>query len=267
MTLPDASYPALGAPEQAFVQRFTAWELLHHQRGPGRSYPYAWRLPDLARQLGRNRLMQAQFALALDLYTLGRFEEALATLPEADDREETTVLRRRVLLILGHKEPGEGEIGIPLAERAYLAYLKDLPESWNATGHGDLSETNRLWFTVLETWSQARQGKPVSLSASHRALARLRILAPTLAAQAEAVHGEAVYWLGPRWASVWLDHALDQVELFSQHHLKARLLGLKARALEAAGELGEESRFRKLAQALAARQGARLYQQRFIDPA
>jgi hypothetical protein len=103
------------------------------------------------------------------------------------------------------------------------------------------------------------------MAASHQALARLRLLHPTLAAQAAAVLAETIYCMGPRWAPVWLDHALDQVDLFSQHHLKARLLGLKARALEAAGELGEGARFRKQAKALAERQGARLYLGLFID--
>jgi hypothetical protein len=209
--------------------------------------------------------------LALDLYTLGRFEEALAALPEAGEGDETTTLQRRIHLTLGHKEPEAGESRIPLLEQTYLAYLQDLPQTWTDPDHGEpdrneLGEADRHWLTVLRTWSRARQGLPVSLAASHLALARLRGLAPALAAQAEAVHGEAIYWLGPRWSPVWLDHALDQVELFSQHHLKARLLGLKARALDAAGELGEGARFRKLAQALATRQGARLYQQRFIDP-
>ena len=265
MKPPDPSNPILRPPEQAFAQRFTSWEILHHQQGPGRSYPYAWRLPELARPLGRTHRIQAHFALALDLYTLGRFEEALAALPEADDWEETTVLRRRLHLLLGHREPGEDEVGIPLGEQAYLAYLQDLPEAWKAPDLSDMGEVDRPWLTVLRIWSLARQGQPVSLTASHLALARLRGLAPTLAAQAEAVHAEAAYWLGPRWAPVWLDHALDQVELFSQHHLKPRLLGLKARALEASGKLREGARFRKLAQTLAKRQGALLHQRLFID--
>lgn len=259
--------PVLISPNQSFAQRFSLWAQLHQQQGPGRSYPYAWRLPELARTLGRIPLRQARFALALDLYTLGRFDESLAALPEAGEMDAATMLRRRLHLLLGHGEPGEEGAGMPLREHAYLAYLRDLPVAWSSPGHEDINEADRHWLTVLVTWSRARRGEPVSLAAGHRALARLRSLVPSLAAQAEAVHGEAVYWLGPRWAPVWLDHALDQVELFGQHHLKARLLGLKASALEAAGELGEGARFRKLAQALAARQGARFYLRRFIEPA
>lgn len=99
----------------------------------------------------------------------------------------------------------------------------------------------------------------MSLAVHRPVLARLGELHPSLAAQGEAVLAEALYWLAPRWATVWLDHALNQVELFGQHHLKARLLGLKASALDGAGALGEGARIRKQARALAERQGARLY--------
>jgi hypothetical protein len=123
----------------------------------------------------------------------------------------------------------------------------------------------RHWHCVLGAWAAACRGMPVPPDQSQRSLDTLRKLHPALGAQAEAIHAETRYCQGPRWAVVWLDHALDQVDLFSQHHLKARLLGLKARALEAAGELGEGARFRKLARALAERQGARLYLRLFID--
>jgi len=252
----------LSPAEEVFAQRYLAWKTLHRLEGAGRSYPYAWRLPELARPLGKAQLDRAQHALALDLYTLGRFGEALRALPGAVD-----FLGRRLGVLLDQPLPhGQEDGGTCTAEEPYLAYLKDNPRDWPSTEPFDMQEEERLWAAVLRVWSLARRGLRLSLRDSHRALARLRHLHPTLAAQAEAVYAETVFCLGPRWAAVWLDHALDQVDLFSQHHLKARLLGLKARALEAAGELGEGARFRKQARALAERQGARLYMRLFIDP-
>lgn len=269
MPLPDPADSGPDPATTAFAQRLAAWEALHRQQGPGRSYPYAWRLPELARPLGQQPLAQARFALALELYTLGRFREALAALPQADDTTAAAKLRRRLYLLVGipetKAEEEEGEI--VTAELAYLSYLQDRtvpsPDSdWDAP-----DKPGTLWLTVLKGWSLARRGQASGLMASHRAVAGLRSLAPALCAQAEAIHAEAVFWLGPRWAPVWLDHALDQAELYSQHHIRTRLLALKARALDAAGELGEGARFRKLALALAQRQEARLYLRLFIEPA
>lgn len=260
------------SPEQRFAERFATWEQLHRTQGPGRSYPYAWRLPELARPLGRVPLQQAQHALALDLYTLGRFEEALEALPEQGDEPASNPLRHRLNLLLAQAEPNQAQTcALPSAERDYCDYLLGRllqGPGPNVVPHEEtVPEAEWLWSTVLHAWSQAREGRGVALSASHLALASLRRLHPTLAAQAEAVFAETVYWQGPRWAPVWLDHALDLVDRYSQHHLKARLMGLKARALEAAGDLGEGARFRKQAKALAERQGARLYLRLFIDPA
>lgn len=252
------------SPAQRFAERHTLWEQLHRLHGPGRSYPYAWRLPELARPLGHLPLRQAQHALALDLYTLGRFEESLTALPPPQDGVLGESLRLRLNLLLGHTDPDSMRAeGLPITQREYCAYLLGLPlreTGLGAVPHDETApEAERLWSTVLHAWSLARQGRDIDLSASHRALARLRGLHPSLAAQAQAVFAETVHWLGPRWAPVWLDHALDQVDLYSQHHLKARLMGLKAQALDAAGAQGEGARFRKQAVALAQRQGARLY--------
>lgn len=150
-------------------------------------------------------------------------------------------------------------------EPAYLAYLADAPGCSSETASDAAGEAPEPpWQAVLATWAQVRQGRTVSLAYSHLALARLRLGQPALGAQAEAIHAESVFHLGARWAGVWLDHALDQVERFGQHHVKARLLVLKARALEAAGEAGEGRRFHRLACQLAERQATRLYLERFI---
>jgi len=249
--------------EEVFTQRLLAWETRHRLEGAGRSYPYAWRLPELARPLGRACLHRAENALALDLYTLGRFPEALAALSAMNSSPQAQILRHRARTLM------DASAAVPKAEddpmeSRYLAYLEDQAQPTAALA--GCSEPDGLWCGLLEVWGRARQGQALCLTPSHRALAGLRRLNPALAAQAEAVFAETVFHLGPRWAAVWLDHALDQVDRFSQHHLKARLLGLKAKALEAAGELGEGARFRKQARALAERQGARLYLRRFIDP-
>jgi hypothetical protein len=94
---------------------------------------------------------------------------------------------------------------------------------------------------------------------AHAALALLRGIAPVDAARAQALHAEAAFHVSPAWALTWLDEALEQIERHGQHHLKARLLELKARALEANGLLGASSRFLELARETARRQGAWRY--------
>jgi hypothetical protein len=246
---------------------------MHHRlHGPGRSYPYAWRLPDLARPLGRAAVDRACHALALDLYTLGRFQEALAALPQPH-AAEAECLGQRLALLLEHRPPvGETRHRtLDVEEACYLGYLENRPLDWPAQQAVGTTAPEQAWRALLLAWHRARSDRAVDretlLASSHQALATLRAGHPALAAQGEAVLAETHYWLGPRWATVWLDQALDQADLYGQHHLKARLMGLKARALEAAGELGEGARFRKQARALAERQGARLYLRLFIDEA
>lgn len=240
-----------------FGQRHARWREIHRLAGAGRSYPHAWRLPELARPLGGGALALAQEALALDLYCLGRFPESLAALPGAHAGPLTRILGARLRLLLM-----SGPLQAPLVtdvEAAYLHYLlgEAVPGDWPG---GD-SEEQRLWSTLLAQWS--RPG--ADPATGHLALARLRRIHPSLAAQGEAMLAEAAYRRAPRWSVAWLDHALEAAERFSQHHLKARLMGLKARALAAAGELGASERFRRQALVLAGRQGARLYVERFID--
>lgn len=168
------------------------------------------------------------------------------------------------MALLLHAAHAEAMTEKPI-EPAYLAYLADAPRRVNEAASETADEVHApAWQKVLSTWAQVRQGRTARLADSHLALVRLRLGAPALCAQAEAIHAESVFHLGARWAVVWLDHALDQVERFGQHHVKARLLALKARALEAAGETGEGRRFRHLARQLAERQDARLYLERFI---
>ena len=243
MTTPDAT--------TIFAERYARWEALHHREGPAASYPYAWRLPELARPLGQATWQTAQTALAQDLAALGRFTEARAALCPGCD----PALATRLYWLTG------GETA-PAAffdpdEAADFAYLTDTPHPFPAS----LPDTP--WNAVLAYWHACRCGQTPAEAAAHHALATLRRLQPPAAAEAEAIFAEARYCIAPGWSVVWLDHALVLIDAYGQHHLKARLLGVKALALRAAGELGESARFLKLARQLAERQGAAAYLRRF----
>jgi len=261
---------SLGKPPiEQFGERYAMWQQLHTQHGPGRSYPYAWRLPELARPLGQPLAHQAQHALALDLYCLGRFAEALDALPphsETEDCAECTQLRQ-YLHCLSTVEPA----GVPL-DNVYLNYLYSPPPPV----HHHTAMQARLypaliklparvaepWQRLLQAWIEVRQVKPphnIDHARLHLDLALLRKTTQCLGAQAEALFAEIQFYLDLRWSVVWLDQALDRIDSFSQHHLKARLLFLKAQALAASGELGESQRFERLAITLAERQGAQRY--------
>ncbi|HNQ04668.1 MAG TPA: hypothetical protein PKH69_08650 [Thiobacillaceae bacterium] len=247
----------------AFHLRYRRWQDLHRQAGAGRSYPHARRLPGLARPLGPAGRHTAENALALDLYSLGRFQEALAVLSPDNTSPPAGNLRQRLALLRHGAIPAGVQPGP--AQAAYLAYLADQPRTCvQALARTQGGEADPAWLTVLGVWARARLGQKSDPGPGHQALASLRRPDSALAAQAEALHAEAAFHLGARWAVVWLDLALEQAERFGQHHMKARLLFLKAYALEAAGEPGEGARFRNLARCLAERQGAFLYLELFL---
>ena len=253
-----------------FAERYATWQQLHRRHGPGRSYPYAWRLPELARPLGQPYANQALHALALDLYCLGRFPEALEALSAqsgADSADESVRLRQYILCLTGH------ETVLDSGSNLYLKYLcaENLCDAGYLTNQNCNypaltslpPEAAPHWQALLNAWAQTRQAQSSDLEPLHRALAALRKSTPSLSAQAEALFAEIQFLQNPRWSVDWLDHALDQVESFSQHHLKARLLFLKAQALAASGELKESIRFKTLAISLAKRQGAQHYLERW----
>lgn len=255
--------------EDLFARRLAAWRAAHGRFGPARSYPFAWRLPDLARPAGRAAVIQARYALALTLHDLGRFDAALAGLPEPGADAAITLLHARCLCLQGQGAAGLAlartlpPSGASLAGLAYLHYLVDdaarALDACVAYRQAAATPLDGHWATLLACWARARLGLAVDEGAAQRAWSGLAGLAPALAAHGAALHAEARYRQGPRWALVWLDDALEQGERFGQHHLKARLLGLKAHALAAAGQLGEARRFQGLARDLAQRQGAALY--------
>jgi hypothetical protein len=268
-----------------FKERYARWHQLHLLEGPGRAYPYAWRLPEMARPLGQPFVNQAHHALALDLYCLGRFPEALAALPAEDEGEvsiEMTQLRRYIHC-LSQADPVDSPIELPLDD-LYLNYLhipvpSVSPHLATQACHAPLltqspSSAAQPWQGLLQAWLAVQQAQNLHEVVSakchpkwhttwhaklHSYLASLRAISPCLGAQAEAIFAEIQYCIAPRWSVVWVDHALDKVESFSQHHLKARLLFLKAQALAASGELAESLRFQRLAITLAKRQGALRY--------
>ncbi|KAF0103227.1 MAG: hypothetical protein FD187_459 [bacterium] len=258
-----------------FAARHARWTELHARFGPARAYPYAWRLPELARGEGRLASVRAALALSLTLYGLGRFPEALRNLSpdlflEEDDAELAAAvddLRRRCLWWMGEdiapppdvSPPGCPPAPAALLRRAYFHFLSDRPlppedTAWQAALAAD--DFHGAWLTLLVYWSRLRVGQPASATDAHAALAALRRQAPAEAAHAAAVYAEAAFHLAPALSLVWLEEALEQGERFGQHHLKVRLLHLKARALEAGGALREADRFLALAREWAARQGA-----------
>lgn len=263
------SEPPRPASEE-FERRYAQWAELHARFGSARSYPYAWRLPDLARQADTLARHRAALALARTLYAMGRFGEARAALP--DQAGETAPaaheLRLRCLWLLG--ESGADlehacRIDYPdpldtLRARADFAHLMNDPARAGpvirayAKAAGSHDE-NGAWAALLMDWLEPGR----AASPSHAALAWLCAHRPARGAEGEALHAEARYRQAPAHALAWLDHALDQVELYGQHHLKVRLLHRKALALEAGGHLGVAARFLTLARETAQRQGAWRY--------
>jgi hypothetical protein len=216
---------------------------------------------------------------------MGRFGEALANLPDADvtpsaDPAELIAdlldLRARC-----HWLQDQTDAAWSLAEAAWsvqprsphrlharLSFLQlaDEPEAvlavvprYREAARAAGSASDQAWSALFQHWAHARLGQDGDPAPVHAALSRLREVSPVAAAQGEALHAEAAFQASPAWSLAWLDQALEQGERSGQHHLKARLLSYKARALEANGVLGEASRFLKLARETAQRQGAWRY--------
>lgn len=255
---------------EEFERRYALWAELHARFGSARAYPYAWRLPDLARQADATARSRAALALARTLYAMGRFGEALEALPAGAGEQDpaTLELRAHCLWLMGEGDAAWERVGSivcpdpldTLRVRAAFAQFTGDPAlgqepilAYRANARGPAEQG--AWAALFEDWLRP-QG---DAAAPHAALAWLRRHQPARAAEAEAVHAEARFRQAPAQALVWLDHALDQTERYGQHHLKARLLRLKALALEASGQLGAAARFMALAREVAQRQGAWRY--------
>ena len=237
------------------------------EEGAASAYPYAWRLPGPARELGAQDFARARLALAQTLFALGRFAQARETTPETDclpvdEGARAQGLQARCDILLG-REPATLPPPTTLTEHtesAYLALLADRPGMLLAgiSEHRLLASadaTATAWCEVFAIWAQARLKHGFSQAGAHTALARLRPLTPAAAAHAEAVLAESAFHAAPAWSVVWLDAALEQCARYAQHHVEVRLLLCKSQALQATGQIREAERFQKLAASLAKRQG------------
>lgn len=257
-----------------FERRYARWAQLQRDFGPARSFSFAWRLPELARRGHGDARFQAALALAQTLIAMGRHEEALAALPAADEATPAAWAapllycracclawadaEEAALICLAAAGPLWARHQDDLAARASFAFVLDRPDSEAARRHLDAArragDPARLaQASLLADWSEPGA---VAAGELHQALAWLRRHAPAETAVAEARHAEARFRQAPAEALVWLDHALELVERFGAHGLKPRLLRGKSRSLEAAGQLGEATRFLDLAREAAQRLGA-----------
>ncbi len=276
----DRAYSDNGHSE--FERRHAIWAELHARFGSARAYPYAWRLPELARDEGPSARFRAALALAQTLYAMGRFGEAQAALPK-DEAHADACLSAEALQLHAccHALQDETDEALALAEMAQTTwpnrlealhaqiqflFLIDVREAGYAVGQkylqaarlGD-TEEHGAWAVLMAQWSQSTPPGRVDPVKAHTALSWLRAHAPVKAAIGEAIHAETCFRHTPAEALVWLEHALDLADKFGQHHLKARLLHLKSRSLDAAGRLAEAGRFLDLARDTARHQGAWRY--------
>ncbi len=265
MTAPDIT---------GFERRHARWAELQRDFGPIRSFPYAWRLPDLARRAGGGARFRAALALAETLIAMGRHGEALAALPGDDEPHPAGLaapLRFCRACCLAWSDVEEEahaclEAAVRswtrpidgLAARARFAFLANSPDPQAGLAYLqaalDLQEAPHLAHArLLADWAQPGTVAPGEL---HQSLAWLRRHAPAKAAEAETCYAEARLRQTPAEALVWLDLALEQVERFGVHGLKPRLLYRKSQSLEAGGQLRDASRFLELAHTTARRLGA-----------
>jgi len=241
---------------------------------------------------GRSASARADWALAHTLFWMGRFE-ASRTLLAAIRRDaitpETDSEFRLELLIPAQQSWALamlGEVAAALEQAAhalhwaqmqaaplhldrlasYLAQLHcllDAPEAtlaWSrriqaSAGSSQSADTAIL----LEYWALSRLGRATDESRTQFALATLRRRSPTQEAHAFSLYAQARFQQAPAHALTHLNAALDLNARFGLHHWAARLLHLKSQSLDAAGQLGEASRFFRLATDTARRQGARLF--------
>ncbi len=184
------------------------------------------------------------------LFWRGRFSDALKWLPASVEGQ--TCLGWTLAL------QGEREAALALPQNATLHFFLDDPEAclrWIGTPTNPVAAAQA---DLLRYWAQSRLGEPTEPAdeaTAQWALATLRRLAPCEEARGVAIHAETAFSRQPRHALPHLDHALDLFARFGLHHLEARLLNLKAQALDAAGLLDDASRFHQAAAEARRRQG------------
>lgn len=202
---------------------------------------------------------RAGLALSLDLYALGRFAEALeaaqACPPAPPEDAEDLTLSRAGIHAICHaitQMPREAAT-LPAWDRAHRAWQLGGPDEARAAC-ADFPDTPlaSAWAGLFRAWS----GDAFDAAVGMRQQQRIARESPRAGAEAQALLASARHRHGGGWALPWLDEALEDLERFGLHGYKVRLLGLKADALLARGELRDAARFHALALELARRQGA-----------
>jgi hypothetical protein len=154
--------------------------------------------------------------------------------------------------------------------RSLLHCFLDTPEAtlyWSRQRQAESAEgidpVLRHLTTLLGYWARSRldaeSNENASEASAQAALAALRRLGPAHEARGFSLYAQALYWQSPSHAATQLDAALALNARCGLHAWTARLLHLKARSLDAAGQLSEASRFLNLARETAEQQGARLF--------
>jgi hypothetical protein len=272
---------------------FQAWLAADAMAGPQRAHRLAIRLPELMRPLGRTAVMRADWALAHSLFWRGHFAASLELLdalkPEAITPTTDTVFDHVNLALLIAAQSswtlaalGRHAAALEQAETlldslqqsttpldcAYASHalgllhcLLDQPEAalaWSrAAQTGAPADLNHSAI-VLEYWALASLAEPTDEPAVQTALAALRRLGHAQEARAFSLYAQALFRQSPSHAGTQLDVALELNARSSLHLWDARLMQLKSRSLDAAGQLGEAERFLQLARETAHQQGVQL---------
>jgi hypothetical protein len=223
---------------------FADWQALEARIGPVLAYRPAMKLPNLAKGAGAAARAQAAWAVGSTLFWRGRFSDARKWLPPSAELGWTLALQ------------GEREAALALPENATLHFFLDDPEACLRLLCNPGEPREAAHADLLRYWAQTRLGEQSHEAAAQAALATLRRLAPCDEARGMAVYAEAAFRQQPAYAVPHLDHALDLFARFGLHYLEARLLHLKAEALDAAGLLGDASRFQRAAAGARRRQGS-----------
>ncbi len=189
------------------------------------------KLPGLAQGLDAAARRQAAWAVGSTLFWRGRFTDARKWLPPSPELGWTLALQ------------GESAAALALPENPSLHFYLDDAQACERGLHPCEEPVQAAGNVLLRYWVQSRRGEPVQEAAAQAALADLRRRSPCDEGRGMAIYAIAAYHQHPAYALPHLDHALELFARYGLHYLEARLLDLKARALDANGQLGEAGRF------------------------
>lgn len=277
---------------------FQAWLDAEAVAGPQRGYRLACRLAEQMRPLGRTAQVRATWAVAHTQFWRGHLAEARALLsairpevicPLSDAAFKHVDLELLITAQLGWTLALQGDEPAARAQfeivRAWTAVMSapmnrafachalamlncyyNVPVSvldWSRQARSAATECGQTALacsaSLLEYWALSHLGRSVDEADAQGALAILRRLGPAHEARAFSLYAQAMFHQMPALALTQLDAALALNAGCGLHHWEARLLRMKSHSLDAAGQLGEATRFHKLAQETAHRQGARLF--------